>query len=147
MGASTLAQPDIASSSSSSPPVTMQDLAGMVRGVSRMKMIFLLILILWITVTTVDFYSTDFRVKIPFPREKIALSKDRQLLLSTISESLQQQDEEYEDIDEESETLPESLNIPGETVSSQSLATTNSGNTSLIYREEEDFRLWWGAQA
>ena len=68
-------------------------------------------------------------------------------MLSTISESLQQQDEEYEDIDEESETLPESLNIPGETVSSQSLATTNSGNTSVIYREEEDFKLWWGAQA
>lgn len=120
----------------------MQDLAGMVRGISRMKMIFLLILILWFMVTMVDFYSTDFRVKVPFPKEKIALSKDRQLLLSTITESLQQE-EEYEDIDEESDTLPESLNIPGETVSNQSL-NTESGN---IYSEEEGFKSWWLGQA
>ena len=71
----------------------------------------------------------------------------RQLLLSTLSDSVDSlQDEEYEAIDEESETLPESLNIPGETVSSQSL-DTHSRNTSVMYREEEEFKSWWRAQA
>ena len=64
-------------------------------------------------------------------------------MLSTITESLQQE-EEYEDIDEESDTLPESLNIPGETVSNQSL-NTDSGNRSVIY--SEDFQSWWLGQA
>ena len=63
-------------------------------------------------------------------------------MLSTITESLQQE-EEYEDIDEESDTVPESLNIPGETVSNQSL-NTDSGN---IYSEEEGFKSWWLGQA
>lgn len=47
----------------SSPLVMVEllELAGVVRGVSRMKVIFSLVLLLWVVITLLDFYSANFR--------------------------------------------------------------------------------------
>lgn len=108
-----------------------------------MKVIFSLVLLLWVVITLLDFYSANFSVKVPFPTEKLALSKDRQLLLSTITESLEEP-EEYEDIEEENETLPESLNIPGEMVSTQ---RSDYEDPTRLYSDDEGFQSWWSRQA
>ena len=81
--------------SSPSSPLIME-LAGMVRGVSRLKILFLLLLVLSVTVTVLDFYSADFRYNktgfklyiylnigwcyrgsVPFPTQRMSLNKDR----------------------------------------------------------------------
>ena len=51
--------------------------------------------------------------------------------------------QDYQDIDEESEALPEALNIPGETVSSESLVSNLSVEVNT---EEEEFNAWWLGQ-
>ena len=51
--------------------------------------------------------------------------------------------QDYQDIDEESEALPEALNIPGETVSSESLVSNLSVEVNT---EEEEFQAWWLGQ-
>ena len=42
-------------------PLILTNIMELVRGVSRRKMMFILILLPWATLTFVDFYSTEFR--------------------------------------------------------------------------------------
>ena len=60
-----------------------------------------------------------------------------------ITESLEEP-EEYEDIEEENETLPESLNIPGEMVSTQ---RSDYEDPTRLYSDDEGFQSWWSRQA
>jgi len=117
------------------------ELAGMVRGVSRLKILFLLILLLWMTVTVLDFYSADFRGTVPFPTQKVSLNKDRQLLISTITDSVE---EDYEDVSEGNESLPESLNIPGVSISKQSFSENDQTQS---YTGDSDFESWMSQQS
>ena len=90
----------------------VMELTGLVRRVSRHQILFLLLLLLWVTVSVLDFYSA----------------------------------EDYGDVYEGNKSLPlpESLNIPGVSISNQSFPEddqTQSGNDDL------DFESWMSRQS
>jgi len=115
----------------------------MVRGVSRLKILFLLLLLLWVTVTVLDFYSADFRGSVPFPTQRMSLNKDRQLLLSTITDSVIKLDEDYQNVYEENSPLPESLNVPGVSLSKQSFSEYDPTQS---YGDDVEFDSWMSRQ-
>ena len=66
-------------------------------------------------------------------------------MLSSITDSIDHLEEDYENNYEESEDLPESLNIPGAVVSTQSQPTNNEETTNT-YHDDDGFQSWWSQQ-
>ena len=62
-------------------------------------------------------------------------------MISTITDSVTQLEEEYEDEYEENQQLPKSLNIPGVSVSKQSLSEND-----LTQSYSDDFESWMSRQ-
>ena len=68
----------------------------------------------------------------------------RQLLISTITDSVTQLEEDYEDVYEENSPLPKSLNITGVSISKQSLSEDDQTQS---YDDDVDFESWMSRQS
>ena len=67
----------------------------------------------------------------------------RQLLISTITDSVVKLEEEYENVSEENDSLPESLSIPGVSISKQSFSEDDQTQS---YNDDVDFESWMSRQ-
>ena len=67
----------------------------------------------------------------------------RQLLVSTITDSITKVDEDYEEVSEENQSLPESLNIPGVSITKQSFSENDQTQS---YNDDVEFESWMSKQ-
>ena len=66
-------------------------------------------------------------------------------MLSSITDNIDQLGEDYQNNYEESQDIPDSLNIPGAVVSTQS-KSYNYEETTNIYHDDDGFQSWWSRQ-
>ena len=65
-------------------------------------------------------------------------------MISTITDSVTKLEEDYEDVSEDNDPLPESLSIPGVSISKQSFS--EYGQTQS-YNDDADFESWMSRQS